>query len=187
MQIEETALPGVLILTPRRFGDARGYFSEVWNRETLKSHGIDLDFVQDNHSLSRPVGTVRGLHYQSPPHAQDKLVRCGAGVILDVAVDVRVGSPTYGKWVAVTLSAENGRQLLIPKGFLHGFVTQAPDSELLYKCSDVYAPDCDGAVRFDDPDLAIDWGISPDQAILSDKDRAAPLFADFRSPFIYEG
>ncbi|MCF8516718.1 MAG: dTDP-4-dehydrorhamnose 3,5-epimerase [Rhodobacteraceae bacterium] len=187
MQIEKTALAGVLILTPRRFGDDRGFFSEVWNRSVLKSHGIDMDFVQDNHSLSKPVGTVRGLHYQSPPHAQDKLVRCGAGVVFDVAVDARAGSPTYGKWVGVELSAENGRQLLIPKGFLHGFVTRVPNSELLYKCSDVYAPDCDGAVRFDDPDLGIDWGIDPEAAILSDKDRRAHSFADFKSPFSYEG
>jgi dTDP-4-dehydrorhamnose 3,5-epimerase len=187
VQIEKTALAGVLILTPRRFGDDRGFFSEVWNRSVLKSHGIDIDFVQDNHSLSKPVGTVRGLHYQSPPHAQDKLVRCGAGVVFDVAVDARAGSPTYGKWVGVELSAENGRQLLIPKGFLHGFVTRVPNSELLYKCSDVYAPDCDGAVRFDDPDLGIDWGIDPEAAILSDKDRRAQSFADFKSPFSYEG
>lgn len=186
MQIEETALPGVLILTPRRFGDDRGYFSEVWNRETLRKAGIDIDFVQDNHSLSRPVGTVRGLHYQSPPHAQDKLVRCGAGVVFDVAVDARAGSPNYGQWVGVELSAENGCQLLIPKGFLHGFVTRAPNSELLYKCSDVYAPDCDGAVRFDDPDLGIDWGIDSATAILSDKDRKAQSFADFTSPFPYK-
>ena len=187
MQIEETTLPGVVILTPRRFGDDRGFFSEVWNRETLRRSGIDIHFVQDNHSLSRPVGTVRGLHYQSPPHAQDKLVRCGAGVVFDVAVDARRGSPTYGKWVGVELSAENGRQLLIPKGFLHGFVTRAPNSELLYKCSDVYAPDCDGAVRFDDPDLGIDWGINPASAVLSDKDCKAQSFAAFNSPFAYEG
>ena len=187
MQIEETTLPGVVILTPRRFGDDRGFFSEVWNRETLRRSGIDINFVQDNHSLSRPVGTVRGLHYQSPPHAQDKLVRCGAGVVFDVAVDARRGSPTYGKWVGVELSAENGRQLLIPKGFLHGFVTRAPNSELLYKCSDVYAPDCDGAVRFDDPDLGIDWGINPASAVLSDKDCKAQSFAAFNSPFAYEG
>lgn len=187
MQIEKTALSGVVILTPKRFGDDRGFFSEVWNRAVLNSHGIDMDFVQDNHSLSRPTGTVRGLHYQSPPHAQDKLVRCGAGVVFDVAVDVRRGSPTYGHWVGVELSAENGRQLLIPKGFLHGFVTRAPNSELLYKCSDVYAPDCDGAVRFDDPGLGIDWGIDPAAAVLSDKDRRAQGFADFDSPFTYEG
>ena len=187
MLIEQTALAGVLILTPRRFADDRGFFSEVWNRETLRRNGIDMDFVQDNHSLSRPAGTVRGLHYQSPPPAQDKLVRCGAGVVFDVAVDVRRGSPTYGKWIGVELSAENGRQLLIPKGFLHGFVTRVPNSELLYKCSDVYDPGCDGAVRFDDPDLAINWGIDPAAAILSDKDRGAQGFAGFVSPFVFGG
>lgn len=187
MQLEQTSIPDVLVLTPRRFGDDRGWFSEVWNRETLRKAGIDVDFVQDNHSLSRPVGTVRGLHYQAPPHAQDKLVRCGAGRVLDVAVDVRKGSPSYGKWVAVELSAENGKQLFIPKGFLHGFATLEPNSELLYKCSDVYAPECDGSVRFDDPDIGIDWGVDLSQAILSDKDHKAQSFADFNSPFTYEG
>ncbi|MGB7268029.1 MAG: dTDP-4-dehydrorhamnose 3,5-epimerase [Albidovulum sp.] len=186
MTIEETSLPGVMILTPRRFGDARGWFSEVWNQQTLAAAGIHYDFVQDNHSYSRDVGTVRGLHFQSPPHAQTKLVRCGRGAVLDVAVDIRKGSPTYGKWLGVELSADNGKQLLIPAGFLHGFATILPDSELLYKCSDVYAPDCDGAVRFDDPDFGIDWGIDPARAILSDKDSAAPLFKDFSSPFTYE-
>lgn len=187
MQIEHTSLPGVLILTPRRFGDGRGFFAEVWNRDTLRAHGIEMEFVQDNQSLSVPIGTVRGLHYQAPPHAQDKLVRCGAGVVYDVAVDVRVGSPSYGQWLGVELSAENGRQLLIPKGFLHGFVTRAPNSELLYKCTDVYAPDCDGAVHFADPDLGIDWGIDPRHATVSARDAAAPGFAGFRSPFAYEG
>lgn len=186
MLIEETALPGVLTLTPRRFGDARGWFSEVWNRQVLAEAGISVDFVQDNHSHSRNVGTVRGLHFQSPPHAQAKLVRCGRGRVFDVAVDIRKGSPAFGKWTGVELSAENGRQVLIPAGFLHGFVTREPESELLYKCSDYYAPDCDGAVRFDDPDLGIDWGIDPDAAILSDKDRAAPLFRNFATPFVYE-
>ncbi|MBC7142535.1 MAG: dTDP-4-dehydrorhamnose 3,5-epimerase [Rhodobacteraceae bacterium] len=186
MLIEETALPGVLTLTPRRFGDARGWFSEVWNRQVLAEAGITVDFVQDNHSHSRNVGTVRGLHFQSPPHAQAKLVRCGRGRVFDVAVDIRKGSPAFGKWTGVELSAENGRQVLIPAGFLHGFVTREPESELLYKCSDYYAPDCDGAVRFDDPDLGIDWGIDPDAAILSDKDRAAPLFRNFATPFVYE-
>lgn len=186
MILEPTALPDVLILTPRRSSDSRGFFSEVWNRQTLAGLGIDIDFVQDNHSLSRQAGTVRGLHFQAPQHAQAKLVRCGAGAILDVAVDIRRGSPSYGRSVGVELSAENGRQLLIPAGFLHGFVTLRPDTEVLYKCSDVYAPDCDGAVRFDDPDLGIDWGIDPAQAVLSDKDRAAQGFADFRSPFTFE-
>ena len=183
MQIEQTPLGGVLVLIPRRFGDARGWFTEVWNRQTLAAQGITQDFVQDNHSYSRDVGTVRGLHFQSPPHAQAKLVRCGRGAVFDVAVDVRKGSPTYGKWFGTELSADNGKQIFIPTGFLHGFVTRAPDSELLYKCSDVYAPDCDGAVRFDDPDLAIDWGIDPARAILSDKDRAAQSLKDFNSPF----
>ncbi|SPH16813.1 dTDP-4-dehydrorhamnose 3,5-epimerase [Defluviimonas aquaemixtae] len=186
MKIEQTKLPGVLILTPRRFGDARGWFSEVWNRATLAEHGIMLDFVQDNHSYSSDAGTVRGLHFQSPPHAQAKLVRCARGSVFDVAVDIRKGSQHFGKWTGVELSAENGRQLLIPAGFLHGFVTREPDCELLYKCSDVYAPDCDGAVRFDDPEIGIDWGLDPAMAILSDKDRAAPLFRNFATPFVYE-
>jgi dTDP-4-dehydrorhamnose 3,5-epimerase len=187
VHITDTALPGLKILTPRRFADARGWFSETWNREALRTCGIDLNFVQDNHSLSVALGTVRGLHYQRAPHAQAKLVRVVAGAILDVAVDARVGSPTYGQWVAEELSAENGRQLLIPVGFLHGFVTRARHSEVLYKCSDVYAPDCDGAVAWNDPDLAIDWGVGPGQAVLSDKDRAAPRWADWQSPFVWEG
>ena len=186
MNIEKTGLDGVLILTPRRFGDARGWFSEVWNKETLAQAGIRHDFVQDNHSYSQAPGTIRGLHYQSPPHAQVKLVRCGRGRIFDVAVDIRRGSPTFGKWFGIELSAENGRQLLIPAGFLHGFVTREPDCEVLYKCSATYAPACDGAVRFDDPDINIDWGIDPADAILSDKDRAAPFLRDLQSPFSNE-
>lgn len=186
MQITETDLPGVLILAPKRFGDSRGWFSEVWNRSVLAKTGIGTDFVQDNHSYSRDTATVRGLHFQSPPHAQAKLVRCGRGRVFDVAVDIRKGSPSFGKWTGVELSAENGLQLLIPEGFLHGFVTREPDCELLYKCSDFYAPDCDGAVRFDDPDLAIDWGIDAGDAVLSDKDAAAPLFRNFATPFLYE-
>lgn len=186
VKIEETDLPGVFILTPRVFGDARGSFQESWNRATLAQLGIDLDFVQDNQSVSALAGTVRGLHYQAPPHAQDKLVRVGRGAILDVAVDVRRGSPSYGRWVGVELSAGNARQLLIPKGFLHGFVTREPDTLVLYKASDVYAPACDGAVHFADPDLGIDWGIDPATAVLSDKDARAPRFADWQSPFVHE-
>lgn len=186
MQVEQTALPGVVELTPRRFGDDRGFFSEVYNAAALAQNGINVTFVQDNHSLSRQVGVVRGLHFQAPPHAQDKLVRVGRGRVLDVAVDIRKGSPHFGKWLALELSAEAGNQLFIPKGFLHGFAVLEPDSELLYKCSDYYAPDCDGAVRFDDPDLGIDWGIDTASAILSAKDAAAPLFRDFDSPFVYE-
>lgn len=186
MKIEETKLPGVVILTPARFGDDRGFFSESWNRQRLKEAGIDLDFVQDNHSLSKEVGTVRGLHFQSPPHAQDKLVRCGRGALYDVAVDARIGSPTYGQWVGEELTAENGKQLLVPVGFLHGFVTLQPDTEIIYKCTDYYAPECDGAVKFDDPDLSIDWPLSG-KAILSAKDAVAQSFADFDSPFEFRG
>ena len=188
MIIETTRLPGVLILTPRRFGDDRGFFSESWNRKTLLEHGVDLpDFVQDNHSLSRLPGTVRGLHYQAPPHAQGKLVRCGRGRLYDVAVDFRRGSPTFGQWEGVELSFENGRQLWIPAGFLHGFVTRAPDTEIIYKCTDHYAPDCDGAVRWDDSAIGIDWGLGEAAPLLSAKDAAAPHLAEVRSPFEWEG
>ena len=186
MQIEETALDGVVILTPTRHGDSRGFFSESWNKARMEQVGLHFDFVQDNHSMSEQVGTVRGLHYQSPPHAQAKLVRCGRGALFDVAVDVRAGSLSYGRWVGVDLTAENGRQLLIPAGFLHGFVTRAPMTEIIYKCTDYYAPTCDGAVRWSDPDIGIDWGIDAAAAILSAKDSAAPLLADFQSPFRHE-
>ena len=186
MIAEETRLPGVVILTPRRFGDERGFFSESWNRRVMADLGLDIDFVQDNHSLSRDIGTVRGLHFQAPPHAQAKLVRCGRGRLFDVAVDIRKGSATFGQWVGVELSFENGRQLLIPEGFLHGFVTRAPDTEIIYKCSDFYAPDADGAVRFDDPELGIDWGLEGITPKLSAKDEAAPLMRDFDSPFTWE-
>lgn len=186
MQIEQTALPGVVILTPARFGDARGFFSESWSRKRLAEAGIDLDFVQDNHSVSARAGTVRGLHFQSPPHAQAKLVRCGRGVLWDVAVDIRRGSHSFGQWVGVELSAENGRQLLIPAGFLHGFVTREDDTEIVYKCTDYYAPECDGALRWDDPQIGIDWGLEPGHAILSDKDARAPLLAAFETPFTWE-
>ena len=180
MDIQTTTLEGVLLLTPRRFGDDRGWFSETWNRETLAAAGIDMAFVQDNHSMSAAVGTLRGLHYQAPPRAQDKLVRCTRGAIFDVAVDVRVGSPTYGHWVGYELTAQNGAQLLVPKGFLHGFVTRAPDTEVQYKCTDTYAPETDGAVRWDS--CGIDWGLTG-APVLSAKDAAAPAFADWTSPF----
>ncbi len=186
MRITKTDLPDLLILEPARFGDERGFFSESWNRKTLQDQGINIDFVQDNHSLSAAVNTVRGLHFQSPPHAQAKLVRCGRGVLFDVAVDVRRGSPAFGRWFGIELSAENGRQLLVPAGFLHGFATRAPDTEIIYKCSDYYAPECDGAVRFDDPTIGIDWGLSG-PAILSDKDAGAQMLDAFDTPFTWEG
>lgn len=185
MKITQTKLSGVLLLEPARFGDARGFFSESWNRKTMLSHGIDIDFVQDNHSVSAALNTVRGLHFQAPPHAQAKLVRCGRGALFDVAVDIRKGSPTFGQWVGYDLTPENGLQLLIPEGFLHGFATRLPDTEIIYKCSDHYAPECDGAVRFDDPDIGIDWALNG-EAVLSGKDDAAPYLADFQTPFTYE-
>jgi dTDP-4-dehydrorhamnose 3,5-epimerase len=185
MQIDRTAIDGVVVLRPTRFADDRGWFAETWNAERMTQLGYDIGFVQDNHSLSTEAGTLRGLHYQRAPHAQDKLVRCTRGAIFDVAVDARRGSVTYGKWVGVDLTPENGKQLLVPKGCLHGFLTRAPMTEVQYKCSDVYAKDCDGAVRWDDPTLAIDWSLdSP--PILSDKDAVAQMFADFNTPFSIE-
>ena len=184
MQIEKTTLPDVLLVTPRRFGDDRGWFSETWNQAAFAEAGCETGFVQDNHSFSASAETVRGLHYQAPPHAQDKLVRCTRGEILDVAVDARVGSPSYGHWISVRLSAQNGQQLFVPKGFLHGFATLVPDCEVQYKVTDIYAPDCDGSVRWDS--LGIDWQIG-DEATLSAKDVAAPRFEDWQSPFIWEG
>jgi dTDP-4-dehydrorhamnose 3,5-epimerase len=186
MQIENTPLPGVLLITPPRFGDARGWFSESYNAPKLAALGVSTVFVQDNHSFSATPGTLRGLHFQAPPHAQDKLVRCSRGVIFDVAVDIRTGSPTYGQWYGAELSAENGQQLLVPKGFLHGFVTRVADTEVQYKCSDIYAPDCDGGLRWDDPDIGIDWGLSGDP-VLSAKDAVAPFLSTFQSPFKWEG
>lgn len=176
-----TPLSGVKLITPRRFGDHRGFFSESYSQRAFAEQGLDYAFVQDNHSLSSQVGTVRGLHYQSPPHAQAKLVRCGRGRIFDVAVDVRSGSATYGQWFGVELSFENGKQLMIPAGFLHGFMTLEPDSEIIYKCTDFYAPECDGAVRWDS--CGIDWpdvGIDP---ILSEKDAVAVPLSEFKTPF----
>jgi len=187
VQVEQTEIPGLLILTPRRFGDSRGFFSESWNKRQMADHGLHYDFVQDNHSLSAQLGTVRGLHFQAPPHAQAKLVRCGRGRLFDVAVDIRRGSPSYGKWFGIELSFENGRQLMIPAGFLHGFVTREPDTEIIYKCTDYYAPEADGAVRFDDPDIGIDWGLGDESAVLSDKDASAPVLKELDNPFIWEG
>ena len=184
--VEETSLPGVKILTPRRFADDRGHFFESWNRERLRDAGIDADFVQDNQSYSRLANTVRGLHFQSPPHAQAKLVRCGRGRIFDVAVDIRAGSPTYGQWAGVELSAENGKQLFVPAGFLHGFATREDDCEVLYKCDAYYAPSHDGSVRFGDPEIGIDWGLTG-PAILSEKDASAPMLSAIGSPFRAEG
>ncbi len=186
MKVHSTQLMGLILIAPKRFGDHRGFFAETYSRRTYASLGVDVAFVQDNHSLSAAVGTVRGLHFQAPPHAQAKLVRCGRGAIFDVAVDIRRGSPTYGKWAGFTLSADNGAQLYIPKGFAHGFVTLEADSEIVYKCSEYYSPEAEGALRWDDPDIGIEWPIKGN-AILSEKDASAPLLADFYSPFAFEG
>lgn len=186
MKVHSTRLTGLILIEPKRFGDHRGFFAETYSRQTYAAFGVDVEFVQDNHSLSAAVGTVRGLHFQSPPHAQAKLVRCGRGAIFDVAVDIRRGSPTYGRWAGFALTAENGAQLYIPAGFAHGFATLEPDSEIVYKCSDYYVPEAEGALRWDDPTIGIDWPIIGD-AILSDKDAKAPLLADLCSPFSFEG
>lgn len=180
LDVTPTAIADVKLLKPRRFGDNRGFFVETWNKARMAENGLDIAFVQDNMSLSRDVGTVRGLHYQAPPFGQGKLVSCLAGAIFDVAVDVRLGSPTFGQWVGAELSLENGQQLWIPEGFLHGFVTRAPNTLVAYKCTNPYAPQADGSVRWDS--LDIDWGLSTPPE-LSEKDKAAPAFGDWTSPF----
>lgn len=187
MQIERSQLSGVVILTPRRFGDHRGFFSETYNKATLAQLGIPTEFVQDNHSLSRQAGTVRGLHFQAPPRAQDKLVRCGRGRLFDVAVDIRKGSPTYGQWTGVELSFENGKQLFVPAGFAHGFMTLEPDTEIVYKCSDTYAPETEGALAWNDRSIGIVWPDLNGEPVLSEKDAAAPDLAGFDSPFLFTG
>jgi len=178
LSVEETAIAAVKIVTPKKFGDHRGFFSETWSRNAFVEAGLDLDFVQDNQSLSASVGTLRGLHFQSPPFAQDKLVRVTRGRILDVAVDIRASSPTFGKHVAVELSAENWKQLLVPVGFAHGFVTLEPDTEVLYKVTAPYAPENDHGLAFDDPALGIDWRLPLSGLTLSDKDRKHPRLAE---------
>ncbi len=183
MEIIRQAIPDVLLIIPKRFGDDRGYFSETWNRQKFEEFGLELDFVQDNHSLSSEVGTLRGLHLQTPPFAQDKLVRCTRGRILDVAVDIRTGSETYGQYVSAELSADNGHQFLVPKGFAHGFLTLEPDTEVQYKVTGFYSAECDRSIMWNDPAIGVDWGISPDKVVLSDKDRNAPPLADADTGF----
>jgi dTDP-4-dehydrorhamnose 3,5-epimerase len=183
MEVIATEIAEIRIVVPRRHGDERGFFSEVWNRRALAEAGIDIDFVQDNHSLSAEAGTLRGLHFQSPPFAQNKLVRVLRGAILDVAVDLRRGSTSYGRHVAVELSAANWRQLLVPGEFAHGFVTLEPMTEVAYKVDAYYAPTHDKGIRWDDPDLAIAWPLRGRPPILSAKDRAQPAFADLPAYF----
>lgn len=178
MKVTAQAIPEVLLIEPARFGDDRGFFSEVWKRAALQAVGLDVDFVQDNHSLSRQVGVLRGLHFQRPPTAQGKLIRVVQGRILDVAVDIREGSPTYGQHVAVELSAANWQQLWVPRGFAHGFMTLEPDTEVIYKVDAAYDPKTDGGIAWDDPALGIAWPLPSGGPILSDKDRRAPRLAE---------
>ena len=183
MQVIPTEIPDVRILLPRQFKDHRGFFSEVYSTKLLNEAGITATFVQDNHSLSVEKGVLRGLHYQVAPTAQDKLIRVVRGAILDVAVDVRRRSPTFGRHVAALVSAENWRQIYVPVGFAHGFVTLEPNTEVLYKVSAFYSPRDERGVRWDDPALGIDWGITEAQAILSDRDRRHPALRDAQDLF----
>jgi len=184
MEYERFDIDGLALFRPRVFSDDRGSFTETFKaREFELLTGSSATFVQDNQSLSNLKGTIRGLHYQAPPHAQGKLVRCIAGSIVDVAVDVRKESNTYGQHIRVFLDAKNGSQLWVPPGFLHGFSTLEANTIVAYKCTDYYAQEADGNVRFDDPDLGIDWSLEPGTATLSDKDLKAPAFKSFQSPF----
>jgi len=184
MEFIQTTIPGVILVKPRRFGDDRGFFSETFRQNLfVKNVGTPVEFVQDNFSYSKFRGTVRGLHYQAPPFAQGKLVRCTRGEIMDVAVDTRPGSETYGHHVAEILSAENGHQLWVPEGCLHGFATLVDDCEVAYKVTNYYSSECDGNVMWNDPDLNINWGITDSEAILSDKDKIAPKFRNWKNPF----
>lgn len=183
MEIETTRLAGVLVLTPKRFGDDRGFFAEVWNRHRMAEAGVHADFVQDNQAFSAQQGTFRGMHFQRPPQAQAKLVRVSRGSIFDAVVDLRHASPTFGQHVAVTLSAADRRQIFVPEGFAHGYVTLEPDTEVLYKASDYYAPDCEGGIRFADPALGIDWPIPPDRVSANARDLSWPLLADLDPVF----
>ncbi|MCR5940305.1 dTDP-4-dehydrorhamnose 3,5-epimerase [Ochrobactrum sp. XJ1] len=178
MQVRPLGLDGVFEVSPRKFGDDRGFFSETYNAKAFAEAGINLTFVQDNHSYSTAKGVVRGLHYQLPPFAQDKLVRVTRGAILDVAVDIRKSSPTFGKWVALEVSAEKWNQILVPKGFAHGFMTLVENTEVIYKVTDYYSPEHDRSIRFDDPAIGIEWPLPSSGVQLSDKDQKASLFAD---------
>ena len=183
MKAEPLAIPDVILIQTKIFGDDRGSFSETWNQRAFRNAGIEAEFVQDNHAKSASAGTVRGLHYQAPPHAQGKLVRVIRGAILDVAVDMRKGSPTFGRSVSATLTAENAHQLWVPAGFAHGYAALEDNTEVLYKVTDFYAPECEGGVLWNDPDLAIDWPVDAGSAQLSGKDLKLPRFSDVASPF----
>jgi dTDP-4-dehydrorhamnose 3,5-epimerase len=185
MQIRSLDIEAVKIITPAKHGDHRGFFSETYNKAALAEAGITIDFVQDNQSLSAQKGTMRGLHFQTPPFAQAKLLRVVRGAVFDVAVDLRRGSPSYGRHVSAVLSAEEWNQILVPAGFAHGFMTLAPDTEVIYKVSNYYAPECDKGLLWNDPALGIDWPLPAGGAVLSDKDTKQPLLAAFDTPFEY--
>ena len=186
MKTEQTSIPDVIVLTPAVFGDERGQFAETWNAERMSKAGLDRTWVQDNQSISTTAGTLRGLHFQSPPVAQAKLVRCGRGAIWDVAVDIRVGSPTFGNWVGVELSAENRKQLFVPEGFAHGFVTRTSDAEVLYKASAPYRSEAEGVLRWDCPDVGINWDLPNGPSVINQRDAEAACLSQFRSPFVFE-
>lgn len=183
LNVVPTAIEAVKVLTPKSFGDARGVFSETYNRNRFIEHGIALNFIQDNQASSKEAGTVRGLHFQCSPTAQDKLVRVLRGSVLDVAVDLRRSSPTFGKWVSETLSAENGKQMLVPVGFAHGYCTLEPDTHVLYKVTDYWSPKDERGIAWNDPDLAIDWLVAPDKAILAEKDARLPALRSLPAYF----
>jgi dTDP-4-dehydrorhamnose 3,5-epimerase len=185
MQIERLEIEDIFVILPAKHGDPRGFFSETYRSGFLQKQNVDAQFVQDNHVYSAQLGVLRGLHFQTPPHAQGKLVRCIKGSILDVCVDIRRGSPTFGHHVAIELSAANWKQLWLPPGFAHGYITLEPDCEVIYKVTDYYAKDCERGVAWDDPDLAIDWRISVANLIISEKDRTNPRLADIKPPFRY--
>jgi dTDP-4-dehydrorhamnose 3,5-epimerase len=183
MVVQDTKIPDVKIVTPKRHGDARGFLSEVYSRKSLAALGIEVEFVQDNHAYSAALHTVRGLHYQVPPMAQAKLIRVCRGAILDVAVDLRRGSPTFGRHVTAIVSAQAWNQIFVPVGFAHGFCTLAPDTEVIYKISDFYSPPHERGVAWNDPDLDIPWPVSAAEAIVSDRDRELPRFAELADLF----
>jgi dTDP-4-dehydrorhamnose 3,5-epimerase len=180
--ITPLAIPDVLLITPKRHGDARGWFAETWSRKTLSAAGLDVDFVQDNQAFSAKKGTIRGLHFQQAPHPQAKLVRVLRGAIYDVAVDIRQGSPTYGRFVGAELTAEKGEQLFVPRGFAHAYCTITEDVELAYKVDGLYAPETEGGIIWNDPDLAIPWPLDGEPT-LSDKDKVLPRLKDLRAVF----
>lgn len=187
MEVSQTGLPGLVLVRPRVFQDERGFFLEGWRREKFAALGIRADFMQDNHARSGPAGVLRGLHFQRPPMAQAKLVWVTRGAVFDVAVDLRVGSPTYGRHFGVELSAENFLRLFVPKGFAHGYLTLTPDAEFQYKVDAPYSPEHDAGIIWNDPDLAVAWpAMAEGRPVLSGKDKVLPGFKDFVSPFVYE-